>query len=102
MKPGSVLPFRVVERKNARGQLLTPAIVGKWSWMSGDREAQIAVLTAISQAETDANAAYLVHAANAYPKLVALLQELEDDVGTHAASTKIPKIAALLDELGEP
>lgn len=48
-------PWRVVARTNAKGQELTPAIVGKRSW-GGSREWPIAVASAISKNETDANA----------------------------------------------
>ena len=61
-------PWRVVERKNSKGQELTPSIIGKRSW-SGSREWPIAVASAISRDETDANAALIAALRNAWPAL---------------------------------
>jgi hypothetical protein len=99
MKPGTPLPWRVVERKNARGQELTPAIIGKRSYETS-REWPIAVASAISKEETDGNAAYIAHSANAYPRLVAALHEI---IGSGAASrhAKVGEAAFLLRDLGE-
>lgn len=47
-------PWRVVARKNARGQELTPCVVAPRTYTS--RPGPVAVLTAISHAETNANA----------------------------------------------
>jgi hypothetical protein len=99
MKPGSPLPWRVVERNNARGQPLTPAIVGKRSW--GNSECPIAVASAISQAETDANAAYMVHAANAYPKLIDIATNYQREIWERSSEVVDGVRTVCADERGD-
>lgn len=61
-----------------------PATPLPWDWMSNDKEggAGIVVLRSDGQIEevaadaTRADAAYIVHACNAYPRLVAALREV--------------------------
>lgn len=102
MKPGCPLPWRVVARSNVRAQALTPAIVGKRSY--GTREWPIAIVSAISERETDANAAYIVHACNAYPQLVEALRQvlhLAEMEGPPDPTPVQQDAIALLARLGE-
>ena len=100
-KPATPLPWRVVERQNARGQALTPGIVGR-RYKNVARDWPIAIASAITFEDTNANAAYIVEACNAYPQLiadraalVAMLQRAAFDENYEADDC-----IALLDKLG--
>lgn len=87
-------PWRVVARKNARGQDLTPAVVGRRSW-GGNREWPVAVASAISQDETDANARLIAAA----PQMLAALK-LAYSILTDKAARE--EIGALLNAIEGP
>lgn len=50
----------------------------------------------------DADGPYLAHAANAYPKLVEALRELQATLGADFLDCPLGKARTLLRELGEP